>query len=357
MWRVGSKGEGMTKFRGLGALLALVVVAAFSVQATAQEGGGGGKDPVIAAVGDLVCAFGQQTERRPGAPEEIGECKPKQVASIVTEGNSYDAFLPLGDLQYSYGGYWRYEKYWDRYYGDVFDITYPVAGNHEAYNGLFEGYYKYFGKRAHPESNGYYSFDLGKWHVLALNTQLCRNKAWGLKVHEPNPGGTTGYTRWISPIPGGGCEPGDPMMVWVEKDLKESGAACTLALMHHPLYRWAGGEGLFNPKADHAPLYELLVAEGVDVALTGHHHNYQRFEPMDARGNPDEEGMVQFIAGMGGNSYQPLPDGEMPPELAAADTGTYGMVEMTLKDGGYDFGFVPAPGEPKFEDSGSGECH
>lgn len=340
------------------ALVAVLVTLVLSAPGGERAALAGGKDPRIAAVGDLVCAFGAETERRPGAPEAIGECRPGEVASIVTEGNRYDAFLPLGDLQYSYGGYWRYVEYWDDFYGDVFDITYPIAGNHEAYNGLFEGYYRYFGERAHPDTNGYYSFDLGKWHVLALNTQLCRNKAWGLKVQEPNPGGTTGWTRWIAPIPGGGCEPGDPMMQWVKKDLAESDSTCQLALMHHPLYRWAGGSDLFNPEADQQPLYDLLVKEGVEVALTGHHHNYQRFKPMDAEGNVDEEaGMVQFIAGMGGNSYQPLPGGEMPAELDAADTGTYGMVEMTLKKDGYDFEFVSAPGEKKYSDSGSGGCH
>lgn len=350
----------MGKARIIAALTALLTVAALGVNAHAQESEeettGSATDPVVAAVGDLVCAFGTKTERRPGAPAEIGECRPGAVASIVNEGD-YDAFLPLGDLQYSYGGYWRYEKYWDRFYGGVFDITYPIAGNHEAYNGLFEGYYRYFGKRAHPDTNGYYSFDLGEWHVLALNSQLCRNKAWGLKVSEKDPSTVTGFTRWIAPIPGGGCGPNDPMMRWIKQDLERSSAKCTLALFHHPLYRWADGADLFNPKADQAAMYQLLVDEGVDVALTGHHHNYQRFQPMDGQGNLDDQGMVQFIAGMGGNSYQPLPDGEMPEEVAAAHTGTYGMLQMTLRDGGYDFEFVSARDEEPYEDAGTGECH
>lgn len=350
----------MGKLRSVAAatLAVIVVCVVLAAPGPGQEASAGSKSPTIAAVGDLVCAFGQQTERRPGAPEEIGVCKPKQVASIVTEGGDYDAFFPVGDLQYSYGGYWRYQKYWDRYFGDVFDITYPVIGNHEGYNGLFEGYYRYFGKRAHPDTNGYYSFDLGSWHVLALNSQLCRNKVWGLRVHEKDPSTNTGFSRWISPIPGGGCEPGDPMMRWAKQDMAEhSDATCTLALFHHPLYHWNNSAELFNPKADQAPLFSLLADNGVDVALTGHYHNYQRFEAMDGEGNADPSGMVEFIVGTGGDSYQPLPDGEQPVEVQAAQTGSYGMLEMTLNDGGYDYRFVTAPGEKDYQDSGTGECH
>ncbi len=88
---------------------------------------------MVAAVGDLVCAFGSATPPNHAGEAEHGHCKPGAVANLVKGGN-YDAFLPLGDLQYSYGGYWRYVKYWDRYYGSVKNITRPVAGNHEAYN-------------------------------------------------------------------------------------------------------------------------------------------------------------------------------------------------------------------------------
>lgn len=310
--------------------------------------------PVVAAVGDLVCAFGAAPPPNHAGEAQHGHCKPGAVANLVKSGN-YDAFLPLGDLQYSYGGYWRYVKYWDRYYGSVKDITYPIAGNHEAYNGLFLGYYRYFGKQAHPPG-GYYSFDLGDWHVLALNSQLCRGKAWGVRSHLPSSTTVTGYTRWQQ-IPGGGCQPGDPMYRWAQRDLKQhADATCTLALYHHPFYRWYG-KGFFNPNADVAPLWKLLDDNGVDLVLNGHEHNYQRFVPMDSAGNADPNGMAEFIVGTGGDSYQPLPKSTQPSVLAAVETGTYGIMKLTLNPGGYDYQFVPIPGDPPFSDAGSGVCH
>ena len=310
--------------------------------------------PVVAAVGDLVCAFGAAPPPSHASAAEHGHCKPGAVASLVKKG-SYDAFLPLGDLQYSYGGYWRYVKYWDRYYGPVKDITRPVAGNHEAYNGLFLGYYKYFGKRAHPPG-GYYSFDLGDWHVMALNSQMCRAKAWGVRTHLNSPETITGHTRWQH-IPRDGCQPGDPMYRWAQRDLKaHSDATCTLALFHHPYYRWYG-KALFNPNADVAPLWKLLDDSGVDVALNGHQHNYQRYVPMDSSGNADPNGMAEFVVGTGGDSYQPLPKTTQPDVLASVETGTYGILKLTLNPGAYDYEFVPIPGDPPFADSGTGMCH
>ena len=310
--------------------------------------------PVIAAVGDLVCAFGAGTHRKASIAKVHGYCKPAAVANLVKNGN-YDAFMPLGDLQYSYGGYWRYLKYWDHYYGSIKDITYPVAGNHEAYNGLFLGYYHYFGKRAHPPG-GYYSFNLGDWHVIALNSQMCQGTAWGVRSHFRSPTTSTGFTKWQH-IPRSGCQPGDPMYKWAQRDLeKHANSTCTLALLHHPYYRWYGKK-LFNPDADVAALWKLLNDSGVDVTLAGHQHNYQRYVPMDASGNADPNGMTEIIVGTGGDTYQPFPDATPPDVLASHQTGSYGILKMTLNPGGYDYEFVPIPGDPPFSDTGSGTCN
>lgn len=308
--------------------------------------------PIVAAVGDLVCAFGAATPRSPAKIEEVGKCKPGAVAKLVNTGN-YDAFFPLGDLQYSYGGYWRYLRYWNRYYGEVKSITRPVPGNHEGYNGLFLGYYRYFGKQAHPPG-GYYSFDLGTWHVLALNSQMCRGKVWGVRTHVHSSRTVTGHTRWQQ-IPGGGCEPGDRMYRWAQHDLAaHADATCTLAMYHHPFYRL--GATLFNPKGDVAPLFKLMADQGVDVVLNGHEHNYARFDPMDAAGNADPEGTTEFIVGTGGDSYVPVPK-TLPDNVASANAGTYGILQLTLDPGGYAWAFEPIPGDPPFSDEGSADCH
>jgi hypothetical protein len=314
--------------------------------------------PVIAAVGDLVCAFGTREPPHHAPADVHGECEPEKVARLVTHGR-YDAFLPLGDLQYSYASLWRFEKYWDRYYGSVVDITYPVPGNHEGYNGRFMGYFGYFGDRAHPPG-GYYSYDLGSWHMIALNSQLCLNRVWGLHTHLPSDKTSTGFTRWESPIPGGGCKSGDPMITWLEQDLAahpNEEYACTLAYFHHPVYRWtAAMNRLLDPVV--LPLWRMLDRAEVDVVLTGHQHNYQRWEPMDVDGSADPSGITSFIVGTGGDSYQPLPDeSEQPENVVAANTGTYGVLRMTLADHAFDYEFVSAADQAAFEDAGSGTCH
>jgi hypothetical protein len=313
--------------------------------------------PVVAAVGDLVCAFGTRIppHHKPGTADR---CQPEKVARIVRH-RDFGAFLPLGDLQYSYGSAWRFFKFWDRYYGEVRSITRPIPGNHEGYNGLFMGYFDYFGARAHPPG-GYYSYDLGSWHVIALNSQMCRNKVWGLHVHEPSTTTKTGYTRWISPIPGGGCKRGDPMWKWLKNDLEAHPAAdfpCTLAYFHHPVFRTSVRDvGLRDH--DVLPIWRLLAQQGADLILNGHTHNYERWVPLDARGRPDPQGMTEFIVGTGGDSYQPLPDPKDRPEkIAASQDTSYGLLRLTLQAGGYRYRFIPAADQPAFRDRGSATCH
>jgi hypothetical protein len=316
--------------------------------------------PKIAAVGDLVCAFGKHTPRKASVAKVHGKCEPGRVASLVKKGN-YRYFIPLGDLQYSYGGYWRYLKYWDHYYGSVKNITRPVAGNHEAYNN-FAGYVRYFGtKRTHFPSayanyrigepaqrvTGYYSYNIGSWHVIALNGQLCFNKMWDV------------VDGWTNPIPGGGCGKNSPQYEWLKRDLAQhpnSQYPCTLALTHQPMFKVATYKTSGTPPAK--PLWQLLVNAGVDVILAGHQHDYQHWVPMDANGNADPNGMAEFIVGTGGDTYQPIPDkSTWPSTVATANTGTYGILSMTLGKGAYSWKFIPAWGQPtQFTDSGSQTC-
>lgn len=324
-----------------------------------------GDSPHIAAVGDLVCAFGNTIPQVQIDNGHEPQCAPRSVSRLVTSGD-YDAFLPLGDLQYSYGGYWRYVRYWDRYYGDVVDITHPVPGNHEGYAD-FTGYAKYFGaERSHmPERvasvhigrpvgriTGYYSYDLGGWHIVALNSQLCMNQMWNVR------------TYWTNPIKGGGCEPGDPQIAWLEKDLADNAdASCTLAYFHHPRVAMVTGgtegqEGKLGNMTNQEDMVQALDEGGVDVILNGHEHNYQRWGPINADLESDPEGFMEFVVGTGGNSYRPLPEENTWPEtVQAAQTGSYGLLDMQLNDAGYTYEFKTGMGEEPFEDSGSGTCH
>jgi 3',5'-cyclic AMP phosphodiesterase CpdA len=323
--------------RSLGVGLLLVVVAASCAERPSSDAEQGGT-PVIAAVGDIACkSLPSEHERR---------CRYNRVAEAIREIEP-DAFLALGDIQYLHGAYDDFLAYYDRYFADLKPITYPVPGNHETYTLYSEGYYEYFGDRAHPPG-GWYSFDLGTWHLVALNSQLCKGSTW-----TPDLGQRAPITT--SPAIDKGCGPGTPEYEWLKKDLVTHPAACTLAYMHHPLFGTEPyPEGVFLFQLQ--PLYELLDDQGVDVVLAGHEHNYQRFAPMDAFGRPDPDGVRLFIVGTGGDTYGDLPGGEFAANREAAQDRSFGFLRMVLQDGEYDFEFVTAPGERSFTDAGSGDC-
>jgi 3',5'-cyclic AMP phosphodiesterase CpdA len=296
------------------------------------------ESPVIAAVVDIAC--------KSLPSEHTRRCRYNRVAQAIHQMEA-DAFLALGDLQYLHGAYEDFLAYYDRYFADLKDITYPVPGNHETYTLHAEGFYEYFGDRAHPPG-GWYSFDLGTWHLVALNSQLCKGSTWTPELGQRAPITT-------SPAIDKGCGPGTPEFEWLKKDLITHPAECTLAFMHHPLFGSEPyPEGVFLYQLQ--PLYELLDEQGVDVVLAGHEHNYQRFAPMDAFGRADPNGVRLFIVGTGGDTYGDLPDGENAANREAAQDRSFGVLRMVLGDGGYDFEFVTAPGERAFKDAGDADC-
>jgi hypothetical protein len=316
--------------RGLGALAAFVVVVA-----TLAVGGGSGlaagahaaeRAPLVAAVGDIACKDPPKNNRQ--------VCQYDDVAAAIA-AHPYDAFLALGDIQYEYGEYRNFVDDYDRYFGRLLPITDPVPGNHDYGTPDAAGYYRYFGDIGHGP-DGYYSFDLGTWHVIALNSAIC-------------PAAT-------------GCGPGDPQYEWLQQDLAAHPAACTLAYWHHPRFDW-----LKYQKADWTqdyeflrtkPFWDLLSAAHADVVLSGHNHNYSRWLPMDANGNPSPDGITQFVVGSGGRNLNGF--GGVHTRPAAFATGWsdgFGYLQLRLRDGGYDWRFMPAVGQPNFVDRGSASCH
>jgi hypothetical protein len=307
-------------------------------------------DVRIAAVGDIACS------KLPD--DRLKRCRYDAVGAQVTGGN-YDAFLALGDLQYLKGGYDSFRTYYDRYFGAVKDITKPVPGNHETYTPYMAGYMKYFGdtvfhKGDYLTNAGFYSYDLGSWHMVALNSQLCRGSTYDYAT-----GGRMPIAR--NPNVLEGCGPGDSMYEWLKADLQLHPSTCTLVYYHHPLlYRNEYVEGPYWPGPFHysmIPMWELMDEQGVDVVLNGHEHNYQRFSPQDANGTPVQDGITEFIVGTGGSTHTYFKRSFEPPAAYVAGTdSSFGILDMTLHDGGYDFSFLPAQGEPAYKDSGSGTC-
>jgi hypothetical protein len=290
--------------------------------------------PTVVAVGDLAC---QSLPQGQGT----ATCQSGAVADLIRE-LAPDRFLALGDLQYSNGTLEEFLRVWDQQFGDLLEITAPTPGNHEYGTDGAQGYFDYFGEIAHPP-DGYYSFELGSWHVVALNSQICGS--------DP------------------GCGPGTPQYEWLVQDLRDARSAkCTLAFMHHPRYdwrqwqKWVDDEGETpnggTETAPLIPLWELLDGGGADVVLSAHNHVYQRWAPQDAHGNAVGDGIVQFTVGTGGRQLYPFGKHPMPENLLVAQNRAFGVIQLTLYADSYDYAWFSAPGQPDFEDAATGvPCH
>ena len=286
----------------------------------------------IAAVGDIAC------KNPPGNNSHA--CRYDSVSNLIAAGG-YQAFLPLGDNQYEAGSYADYLANYDLYFGRFLAITYPVPGNHEYGTPDAAGYFDYFGNIAHGPG-GWYSYDLGSWHVIALNSAIC------------------------SPYTGAPCDAGTPEYDWLEADLAahpNSEYPCTLAYWHHPVWDWEkyqNNHWVQSYDYDRAkPFWQLLYRAGADVVLNGHNHSYQRYAPMNATGGADRaHGIREFIVGTGGRNLQSLGSvSTMPPTFVTGQDSSFGVLAVTLRPGSYSWSFRTADGSPAFSDAGSAACH
>jgi hypothetical protein len=236
---------------------------------------------------------------------------------------SFDALLALGDLQYEDGTLADFTTWYAQTWGlpQYKSRTYPVPGNHEAQSAVLTNYCVYFATGAAvdpcPGGRPSYSFGLGTWHVVALDSSA----------------GTIDAVQ----------------RAWLRADLAAHPARCTLAFWHHPRYSGGqhGGLALNGVWTD-------LMAAGVDVVLTGHDHTYQRFAAMNDAGQADPVGGIRsFVVGTGGRGSEP-PVSPVPWQEVADDT-TMGLLRLTLEPGGYTWRFIPEPGRT-FTDSGAEPC-
>jgi hypothetical protein len=232
--------------------------------------------------------------------------------------------MAVGDLAYPRGTKADFACY-DKTWGRVKSRTRPAAGNHEFRSSGAAFYFKYFGRAAGDPARGFYSYDLGSWHIIVLNSEC-------LQV--------------------GGCNAGSPQEKWLRADLAAHPSACTLAYWHKPLFSSGASHG-DDPEIK--PLWQALYEANADVIINGHDHDYERFAPQDPDGKPDEQrGMREFVVGSGGKNHRPLATPQPNSELRNNDT--YGVLKLTLKPGAYDWQFIPEAGK-NFTDSGSGACH
>jgi acid phosphatase type 7 len=234
-----------------------------------------------------------------------------------------------GDLAYERGTMREFRDCYGTTWGRFKDRTRPTPGNHEYNSGAGAAYFAYWGEQAGTPEKSYYSFDLGNWHVIALNTNCV--------------------------APGvGGCGIGSPQEKWLKQDLAEHAKSCIVAYGHHALY----SSGVFRSHAVHPELRDLwrdLYEAHADLILAGHEHSYERFAPQDADGNADEKnGIREIVVGTGGRSHHPL--GTALPNSEVRDFETYGVLKLTLWPDRYVWEFVPV-NAGGFHDAGKGTCH
>ncbi|MDR5710184.1 MAG: metallophosphoesterase [Armatimonadota bacterium] len=290
--------------------LCLAVVVAFL--ASVGIWGAPERPYVVVAAGDVACS--------PEIPRMESACRDADTAAFL-EGA--DAVLMLGDGQYPDGALGRYRAAYHRTWGRYLRITHPVPGNHEYQTPRARGYFAYFGDRAGDPEHGYYAFRLGRWLLLALNSNC-----WAVE----------------------GCGGGSPQYRWLREVLATSSARCILAFWHHPLFT----AGRYTGFPEVRPFWELLQAAGAELVLSGHDHNYQRYAPLDSRGRITPRGIRQFVVGTGGrNLYRLRPD-----PLGAREAATdrsFGVLRLELWPDGYSWRFL-AVGDAQFSDHGSETC-
>jgi acid phosphatase type 7 len=232
----------------------------------------------------------------------------------------------VGDLAYPDGSDENFAKCYAPTWGRFKDRTRPSPGNHEYHSDGASGYVRYFGAAAGEPKKGYYSYELGAWHIVVLNSE-CEDVE--------------------------GCGAGSPQEQWLRQDLKTHPAKCTLAYWHKPLFSSGKAHGN-DPEVK--PLWDALYAADADVVLNGHDHDYERFAPQDPAGKLDpQRGIREFVVGTGGkNSHRSFASPKPNSEVRQADT--FGVLKLTLHAESYDWQFVPEAGKT-FTDSGSGKCH
>jgi hypothetical protein len=236
-----------------------------------------------------------------------------------------------GDLAYERGTYEEFERCYQPTWGKFKDRTRPAPGNHEyaSADSHAPGYFRYWGKQAGDPAKGYYSYDLGAWHIVVLNTN-CGAKQLG------------------------GCGEGSLEEEWLRADLAARPNTCVLAYGHHAMF----SSGLFGRHARHAelePFWADLYAAHADIVIAGHEHSYERFAPQNPRGTADpDKGIREFVVGTGGRSHTLL--GAAQPNSEVRNDDTYGVLKLTLSPQKYTWEFIPEPGKT-FRDSGEGTCH
>jgi hypothetical protein len=291
---------------------------------------------LLVVVGVAGCGGGSGEGGSPPPPEtamtivaagDIADCGDGTAAASMAARTSalvtpLDALvLTLGDTTYPVGAPTEFARCFHPTWGAFKDRIRPSIGNHEYLTPGAEGYFGYFGAQAGPERRGYYSFDIGGWHFISLNSNI-------------------------------DAAPGSPQYLWLAADIASSrSTSCTIAYWHTPVF----SSGQHGGDARMAKVFDALHAGGVDIVLSGHDHIYERFAPQNADGVADAaRGIRAFVVGTGGAELYalatPLPNSEW------RDNTTHGILRLTLGKDSYSWQFMPVGGGAP-RDAGRDDCH
>ena len=266
----------------------------------------------VIAAGDISCPASSVTREL--------ECRQADTASLALSLKP-KAVLALGDLQYPGGALADFKASYAKSWGKLKTITYPVPGNHEYLTKDASGYFNYFGSRASPKNGGYFSFDLGSWHIVAINSEI--------DVSDTS-----------------------AQRIWLRADLAATRQPCIMAYWHQPRF----STGFHTDNAKYQGLWQDLYKAGADVVINGHSHDYERFLPLDPAGKIDRaKGITEFVSGMGGYGQESMNASNN--KVATRQNNVFGLLQLDLAQNGLHYKFVAIPGSPQFRDEGFVSCH
>ena len=259
-------------------------------------------DPVLVGAGDIANCSHNNDEATANLLDNI-------AGTVFT----------VGDNVYPDGAPAEFANCYNPTWGRHKDRTRPAPGNHDYHIAGASGYYNYFGSLAGDPGKGYYSYNLGAWHIISLNSEV-------------------------------GYQAGSAQEQWLRADLAANNSMCTLAYWHHP--RFSSGQHGNSTRSQ--AFWQALYDDGADVVLNGHDHTYQRFAPQSPSGQAEpNRGIREFVVGTGGAGLYPFPT--TVPNTEVRNNTTFGVLKLTLHATSYDWQFVPIAGQT-FTDSGTGNC-